>query len=620
MTVTTEMAQKVGSRPIIRVQITTSGGTTDISSYFKSCNTLDMEKSRTGELALVSSGDMVFVFSNHNDYFTELDTDSIFYGVTYLGYNIDIDYGFRKDDGTTEYVDQAILKVTDVTLNSDGSECFISARDNISRLNGFILNVPANAIVPIADAGNDGNGYVTEIQTIPFGTVSENWTLTCTTGGGSGVGEFSVVGSVSGNIGTATSNTEFSTGSIIKFTILAGGTAWSLGDIFTFTTRQNIEWASKSPAKIIWSILTGYNYDTDTAEAWLLSTPQLDHTQGAGNTDIDYASFQTAVANLGVSFNLTGYIRTNSNCSTVISDIIVHFLGTIYVNSVGKIYIKTYAPSLGEAAPTEFSSSNKITFLKYNRSLDNVINSATAKYKKTATWAWSGAVETTDGTYTKTNTSSITMYGEKTHTIETFWISISNFAIQWAVDRLVDKYANPPLILNLTTGTDALQVGLGGIIQVTDTKTQLNKKTLEIDKLSKDFSSKPTHIEIECSDTGTASWNWAYCGSKVNESDYDWSKFGNIFWSSIAVDSDASVQAMVSQLGEYNPPAFNTPVPIYVSVDSGVSWNIKDSARAWNDICMSSDGARQTAVDYGGYIYISTDSGATWTAKDSIRG
>lgn len=516
------MDQKIGTKPILRVQITTSGATTDITSYMKSCGMLDMEKSRTGEYALVAAGDMMFVFSNYNDKFTELDNGSVLYGVTYIGGKIDIDFGFKKDDGTIEYEDQAVFKIIDVYCASKSSECHIVGRDNIERLNKFVLNVPSNAIVPVAGS-NTGNGYITEVQTKPFGTVTENWTITCTLGGGSGVATFSVVGSVSGTIGTATSNTEYTAGSMVKFTIYAGGTNWVIGDTYTFSTRKNPEWTNTDPIKIIWSILTGYNYDTDTQEAWYNSTPKLDHTQGAGNTDLDFASFTTAVTNLGSSFNLTGYIGINQNCSTIISEIITHFLGAVYADEDGKISIGTYTPSLGEASPREFSGTKKITELKYEKGFDDIINSCTANFKKTASWAWSRDAETLDGSYTKTNATSITSYGERTHSISTNWISVNNYAIIWAVDRIIGKFSSPPLILEFITGTDGLQTTLGNRISVTDTKSQIEQQIMEVFRLSKDFSKKPTQISISCIDTGTTNWPWAFCGSSINETEHNWS-------------------------------------------------------------------------------------------------
>ena len=522
MAVTTEMAQLIGSRPIIRVQITTSGGTTDVSSYLKSGITLESEKSRLpDQAAIVVSGDVTLVFSNYDDKFTENDAGSIFNGVTYLGYNIDVDVGFKKDDGTTEYVDQAIFKIIEVSLSSNASECHVVARDILYRLVDFVLNVPANALVPVATVGNIGNGYITEIQTLPFVTVNETWTLTCTTLGGASVAIFDVVGSVSGDIGDATSDTEFSNASTggIKFTIYAGGSDWAVNDEFTFTTRQYPEFTTQNPAKIIWSLLTGYDYDGDTQDDWHAATPELDSTQGAGNTDINYSSFQTAITNLGTNFDLTGYIDYNTNMAEALQDILLHFLGYLYADEDGKIYIKSYKPSLGGTSPREFSDAKKNTYLKYNKMLDTIVNSSTARYKKTASWAWSGGSETNDGLYTKTNATSITNYGERSYIFDTYWYSANDNAIQWAVDRIVDKYGTPIIDIEFQTGLDGLDTILGDIIEVTDTKTALSHKTVEVYQMSKDFSSKPMHIKIKCDDTDTLSFNWAFIGSSANEGD-----------------------------------------------------------------------------------------------------
>jgi len=497
-------------------------GTIDVSSYLKSGLCLGAERSRLpDEVAIVVAGDMTLIFSNYDDKFTESDAGSIFYGTTYLGYNVDIDAGFHTDDGTTIYVDQAVLKIIDVSLNSDGSECHIVARDILHKVVDFIANMPAQSLVPVAGATNAGNGYMTEVQTKPFVTVNEDWTLTCTTPGGDGVGIFSVVGSVSGALANATSGTEFSDAATggIKFTIYAGGVAWELADAFTFTTRQYPEWTATNPGKIIWALLTGYDYDADTQDDWHDATLELDSTQSSANTDIDYSSFQTAVYNLGTDFNLTGYINYNTNMAEALQDILLHFLGYMYADGDGKIYIRTYKPSFGPATVREFSDIKKITQLRYDRNLDNVVNSCTARYKKTATWAWSGDSETNDGRYTETNTTSIANYGERTYTFDTHWLSQNDNAIQWAVNRVVNKYGTPIIDVEFETGADALQTYLGTIIKVTDTKTGLSNKTLEVYKVNKNFSTKPMNFGIACDDADTLSWNWAFLGSSADEGD-----------------------------------------------------------------------------------------------------
>ncbi len=90
--------------------------------------------------------------------------------------------------------------------------------------------------VPAADGGNTGNGSMS-IPVVSSATLTETITVACTVPGGSGVGQFSVTGSVSGALGTATSNVEFvDADQKMRFTITAGGTPWAVSDQFTFST------------------------------------------------------------------------------------------------------------------------------------------------------------------------------------------------------------------------------------------------------------------------------------------------------------------------------------------------------------------------------------------------
>ncbi|GEM_PF-4943718 len=96
--------------------------------------------------------------------------------------------------------------------------------------------VDPSSTVPAAGGGNVGNGTCST-PVVSSATLTENFTITCTVPGGSGVGQFSVVGSVSGNIGTATSNSEFiDANKKVRFTLTAGGTPWAVGDTFSFST------------------------------------------------------------------------------------------------------------------------------------------------------------------------------------------------------------------------------------------------------------------------------------------------------------------------------------------------------------------------------------------------
>lgn len=95
--------------------------------------------------------------------------------------------------------------------------------------------IDPSSTVPVADGGNTGNGSMS--TPVPSSaTLTENFTIACAVPGGSGVGQFSVTGSVSGLLGTATSNVEFvDADQKVRFTITAGATPWAVSDEWTFS-------------------------------------------------------------------------------------------------------------------------------------------------------------------------------------------------------------------------------------------------------------------------------------------------------------------------------------------------------------------------------------------------
>lgn len=92
-----------------------------------------------------------------------------------------------------------------------------------------------------------GNGTLDNFEAKPA-AVTETWTLTCTTGGGPGVGVFSVTGSVSGAQASATVG-QFYENSFIEFVINDGTTDFVVSDQFTVAvtegalTTASQEWA-----------------------------------------------------------------------------------------------------------------------------------------------------------------------------------------------------------------------------------------------------------------------------------------------------------------------------------------------------------------------------------------
>jgi hypothetical protein len=58
---------------------------------------------------------------------------------------------------------------------------------------------------------------------------------------------------------------------------------------------------------------------------------------------------------------------------------------------------------------------------------------------------------------------------------------------------------------------------------------------------------------------------------------------------------------------------------IYTSIDSGVTWTVRNTNRNWSSVASDSAGNKLVAVVSGGQIYTSIDSGVTWTARDTNR-
>jgi hypothetical protein len=113
----------------------------------------------------------------------------------------------------------------------------------IDLLNAFLL--VGHSLDP--QYAGTGNGLITAL----IGTAATvNETITCTA---TNATHFTVVGSISGALGTATVGTPF-TSAVVDFTIVAGGTAFVLGDTITFV--MTLPWTAlvaTAGAEYIWS-------------------------------------------------------------------------------------------------------------------------------------------------------------------------------------------------------------------------------------------------------------------------------------------------------------------------------------------------------------------------------
>jgi len=133
------------------------------------------------------------------------------------------------------------------------------------------LTRPKRADTPVPNGSNVGNGVVFGASSA-IDSVDETWTLVCTTGGGSGVGIFSVTGSVSGAQADATVDEPYWNG-LCSFTIIGGTVDFTTGtpDDFTFAI------AADTPT---WEEQRGYRSDEriSSIQPGSVSDP------GAGNT------------------------------------------------------------------------------------------------------------------------------------------------------------------------------------------------------------------------------------------------------------------------------------------------------------------------------------------------
>jgi len=514
-----EMARKRGSNPKTKIEfVSKTNVTTDISHYFLSGANLEQVKERAPDE--IQAGQFDIVLANHDDNFSEYKAGSLFFGGTYHGAKIIIYQGFILPGGTEEYLVQGVGFIDQLLTDAQASRVTLRCRDRMWQIMDQKLHVRPTIEVPVAGA-NVGNGYCTVIETKPFATVNQNWTLTCTLGGIDGVATFSVVGSVSGSIGPSTSGTEFiSNAAGIKFTIKVGTLNWVIGDVFTFSTRQYPQWTTVNLGKIIWSILTGYNYDSNTQEVWSPFVFAFDPTQSSSNTDLDYDSFVSAIADINTLsfFNLTGHIAYNTDAVAFLQELVTLVLGSLYTGADGRIKFKVYVPSPTDIVNT-FSDADKITKMTYNRTIDEVINSVVVNYVRTPNWPFSDGSIDYDGVHVDKDTTSITAYKELGVSFTISWHTASGQHVQDFADKLVARYAEPPLNVQFDTGMDALETEIGDIVGFTDEKYGFLAAVGEVAIVRKQFDVRPSKITLMIRRDSQIDQLFGLIGSEANEGD-----------------------------------------------------------------------------------------------------
>ena len=536
------LEQPTGVTRVNQVILRLDGTDLDLSSLYQGGALIEQNKENAPDQ--ITSGDMVLTFGNTDDTFTELLSTSSLYGKVYHNKTIVFNAGFQLPDGSIYYTIQATMLVVGIESVSDDSHVDIICRDKISRLLAETVNRKPAGIIAAAGASNTGNGGVTDIAIKPFSTVAETFTLACTLGGGDATATFSVTGSVSGLLGTATSGTEFSTGNKVKFTIFAGSTNWVIDDSFTFTTVLMMEFSAVNPARVLWSILTGYNWATNAQEAWYARTPQFDPTQNASNPDLDYDSFSLAAGY--TDFTIKGYVEWDKSLVDIAQEIILHFLGAIYVTEHGKIALSWFRPVFPENTLRTFSDALMNSSFKYRRLMESMVNYVTVSYKKKDSWDWDSSVWSYDGFYIASNSTSITNYERVSKSFTSRWYSSSGAHVTYFADRLVDRYSSPPFEAEFITAQDALFTRIGQYVYLTDSKARVSGQLAEVVFTRKDFAAQPLAARVRAVFEGDTLW--AFLGSSAGEGDsispqesyYDDADADNKLFAYLSIDGDFS--------------------------------------------------------------------------------
>lgn len=516
----TEMDRKRGSIPVTKVEfITKADVTTDISSFYLEGANFEQIKERAPDE--IQAGQFDIILSNHTGNFSEFKSGSLLFGTNYHGDRIKISQGFRLPDGTTEFETQGVGYIDQLTTDPTESRVTFRCRDLLWRVMDQKLHVRPSVESPVKASANIGNGLVTQISTKPFATINDSFTLTCTLGGGDGVATFSVVGVSAGSLGTATSGTEFTSSSAgIKFTINVGSGIWVVGDIFTFSTKQYPQWDKINAGKIIWSILTGFNFDSDTVEPFSDLVFDFDRTQSSANTELDYDSFVTAISNItdvGV-FDLKGFAGYDEDAVSFLQNITLQFLGSLFTGNDGRIKLKTFIPTF-ETTSTEFTDSKKITALNYTRTIDEVINSVSVAFKATDTFVFSDESNPIDGFFGDRDAASIAIFKELGLQFTLPWFTDSGLHAQDFAEKLIAKFSEPPLSIQFTTGLDALTTEIGDRLTLTDTKLALSEVIAEVSLISKNFDQRPHTIVLRGRRDAEIDQEFGFIGSEVDEGD-----------------------------------------------------------------------------------------------------
>jgi hypothetical protein len=117
------------------------------------------------------------------------------------------------------------------------------------------------------------------------------------------------------------------------------------------------------------------------------------------------------------------------------------------------------------------------------------------------------------------DTTSITNYKELAVSFDISWYTASGQHVQDFADKLVARYAEPPVNVEFDTGMDALETEIGDIVGFTDTKYGFQAAVGEVAMVRKQFDVRPSKISLMIRRDSQIAQIFGLIGSSANEGD-----------------------------------------------------------------------------------------------------
>ena len=148
-----------------------------------------------------------------------------------------------------------------------------------------------------------------------------------------------------------------------------------------------------------------------------------------------------------------------------------------------------------------------------------MINHVGVQFKARTSWGFSNEEITYDGYYVSDDTASKAKYKTMMKNFSVRWYAANgNHVIDFA-DKIIGKYKEPPLNIDIETGMDALRTEIGDPVTVTDVKYGLFQVRGEVTRVTKNLDKDPVSIGIRIRREIDLDLLWGYIGSEEDEGD-----------------------------------------------------------------------------------------------------